>query len=135
MKNYIRGGQIALHFYRMFSQVNAKVLKVALLAFLLSSSFLIYRKTTEYERSLFLHYYYAELHQAISGKNARYQFLDSDGRRVVMKVANFLNHPSTQYYRKRCIKVIQKVLIEVSIYTGLGIVLFVMVLTLIGQWH
>ena len=34
MKNYIRGGQIALHFYRMFRQINGTVLKIAVIAFL-----------------------------------------------------------------------------------------------------
>ncbi len=132
MKNYIRGGQIALHFYRMFQQINGRVLKVALIAFLVTSGILIYRETTPYEREIFRHYYFAELHQSISGGNARYQFQDKDGRRVTMKVGNFLSHPSTQYYYTRCMKAVQKVLIMVGIYTGLGIILFVVILTLVG---
>ena len=132
MKNYIRGGQIALHFYRMFQQINGRVLKVTLIAFLVASSILIYRGTTPYEREIFWHYYFAELHQSISGGNARYQFQDKDGRRVTMKVGYFLKHPSTQYYHKRCMKAVQKVLITVGIYTGLSVILFVMGLTLIG---
>ena len=42
MRNYVRGGQIALHFYRMFRQINGTVLKIALIAFLVASIILIY---------------------------------------------------------------------------------------------
>jgi hypothetical protein len=93
MKNYIRGGQIALHFYRMFRQINGTVLKIALIAFLVASIILIYRRTTPYERDIFLHYYFAELHHSISGGNASYQFKDKDGQRVKMKVGHFLKSP------------------------------------------
>ena len=132
MKNYIRGGQIALHFYRMFRQINGTVLKIAVIAFLVASIVLIYRRTTVYERDVFLHYYFAELHNSISGGNASYQFKAPGGQRVKMKVGHFLSHPSTQYYYKRCIKAVQKVLIEVGIYTGLSIVFFVIALTIMG---
>lgn len=132
MKNYIRGGQIALHFYRMFRQINGTVLRVAVIAFLVASIVLIYRRTTVYERDIFLHYYFAELHNSISGGNASYQFKAPGGQRVKMKVGHFLSHPSTQYYHKRCIKAVQKVLIEVGIYTGLSIVFFVIALTIMG---
>ena len=90
MKNYIRGGQIALHFYRMFRQINGTVLKIAALAFLLIAGVLIYKRTTPYERDMVLHYYFAEMHQSISEKNAVYQFQDPNGKPVSMKVGQFL---------------------------------------------
>jgi len=133
MRNYIRGGQMALHFYRMFNQLNGTVLKVAAIAFLLLSGFLIYKKTTAYERDIFKHYYFAECHQSISGSDAPYQFLDPEGRRVTLKVGHFLTHPSVQYYKARCIKALRVALIQSGSCTGLGIVLFVMALTVIGH--
>ncbi|HXH54756.1 MAG TPA: type IV secretion system DNA-binding domain-containing protein, partial [Gammaproteobacteria bacterium] len=133
MRNYIRGGQIALHFYRMFRQINGTVLTVAAVAFLGASAYLIHKKTTSYEREMGLHYYFAELHQSISGGEARYQFKDPEGQRVTLKVAHFLVHPSVRYYKARCIKGIQASLIESGIYTGLGVVLFVIGLTTIGH--
>lgn len=133
IRNYIRGGQTTLHFYRMFTQINGKVLQVAFFTFVLVAGSLIYKKTTPYGREIFLHYHFAQLQRAIGGQDAPYQFEDPHGRRLTMKVSHFLSHTSVQYYRNHCTKGIRVALIESSIYTMLGMILFVTALTLAGH--
>jgi len=133
IKRYIRGGQLAMHFYRMFAQINKKVLIVAFWFFFGSSLYLIATQTSYYGRYMLFHYYSAKLHNALSGPLAIYQCLDPKERLMQMKVGHFLSHPTTRYYVKGTSEGIQSALIKSGIYTFLGFLLCIYILAFIGQ--
>jgi len=92
-KHFIRGGQTALHFIRMFVQVSKKLLKFGVVSYLLLAGILVYRGTSPYQRYLLGQYCVARLALVIQGEQAEHQFRGMRGEKFKLKASQFARDP------------------------------------------
>lgn len=92
-KNFIRGGQTALHFVRMFGQVSKKLLRYGLLCLLVLMGVFAYRGTSSYQHYLLTQAIVAKCALIIQGEKAVHPLRSISGHAVQIPARQLLNHP------------------------------------------
>ena len=92
-KNFIRGGQMALHFIRMFVQVSKKVLKFAIVLYLSLAGYFVCESTSSYQQYLLGQYSIAKLALIIQGEQAKQKVRSMSGQVFTVNTRQFLDHP------------------------------------------
>jgi type IV conjugative transfer system coupling protein TraD len=91
-KHFTRGGQTTMHAVRMFGQVSKKIILLALLLYMIVTSWYVCQKTTKYQWYLLGNYAEALLELGFQGEQAVHSVKELTGEVVNMPASEFINN-------------------------------------------
>lgn len=128
--HFTKGGQLALHQYRMVSQVVRMTCTLSFFVGICGFFYLFWRETTPSDRYLFQQYLHAEFKTAISFKdvaNVTQTFGGKDGKVYTVYAIDILQNPIIQETAERIFALLRVLLLKalyISLFTSVVFVLF-----------
>ena len=96
-KSFTRGGQLALHRFRMWRQVVWMTLVLSLMVGLFSFAFILYRTSTAFERALIVPYILSSIENTL-GLDTQHTLQSPMGRRVQLKSSAILQSAMVKHH-------------------------------------
>lgn len=134
IKSFVRGGQIALHSLRMFSQVFKITLFVSFLCLILSLGSFTYWKSTSYQRVLLMSHLAVELKQTLQLRKKdkkRYTLPLPQGGKILLTYRRFKQH---RFLQKE-LSIMRHSLTQSLLYGSIISTLFFLVLLSFFIWR
>lgn len=126
VKNFIRGGQITLHNFRMIKQIMGKVVFAVVIVFIIINAWWFFWKTSSYDRYAYRKWLYAHVMVVINSK-AKQSFLQPDGEEYQVYSHDILSSEPI----KATVHKIKAVMLDGLLVGGL---IYILVFILISVW-
>ncbi len=135
IKQFIRGGQIILHNFRMFNQIGSRVLLAGLIGFCFLLFAWVVLRTSSYERYIMGQWCWAQAYLFLNGSKATMHLTQPNGVRTLVYAKQFLNAPLMQTYLNHIVAVLWSGALASSIFGAVLVIIMNGYLRQRGQAH